>query len=98
MRVLVKVRCAEETGDTRRANRTLLRRTRECLRCLEAEVVYYGFHNEQKAAYLVLNVRSLDKLPATVEPLCVNWNVGVDFAPARIAIGPETSSFSKAPK
>jgi hypothetical protein len=88
MRVLVKVRCAEEMGDAPRENRTLLRRTRECLRCLEVEAVYYGFHNDRKAAYLVLNVLSLDRLPASVEPLCVEWNAGVDFAPAKIATGP----------
>lgn len=98
MRVLVKVRCAEETGDARHANRTLLRRARECLRRLEPEAVYYGFHNERKAAYLVLNVRSLDNLPATVEPLCVNWNVGVDFAPAKTPVVSENNNSFKAMK
>ena len=96
MRVLVKVKCAEQIGDARRRNRTLLRQTRECLKCLEAEAVYYGFHNDQKAAYLVLNVLSLDKLPATVEPLCVNWNAGVDFAPAKTSTGPEINRTFKA--
>lgn len=79
MRVLVKVRNPIETGDAPGEDTMLLRRTRECLKSVEAEAVYYGFHDNRRAAYLVLNVLSIDKLPATVELLCSDWEGGAEF-------------------
>ena len=81
MRVLAKVRCPAEEVDDRRYNERLRRQTRECLHSIDVEAVYFGFHGERKAAYLVLNVPSIDKLPDSVEPLWLNWNFDAHFAP-----------------
>ena len=84
MRFIVEAKVPLEAGNTEILNNSLMHLKQNYLTEIKPEAAYFTLKEGQRTMFAVVDIESVNKLPATLEPLWLNLKCDVQVYPAMV--------------